>query len=524
MLRFWLSLCLVLSFATAFSQCTEGIGVPIVNETFGAGTSQYGPELAPGTTNLNFAKNSPCPLDGSYSIVNYTSGCFKLWQTVTDHTGDKGGYFMVIDASLEPSDFFKRTINGLCDGTTYEFSAYLLNMFANTGGTNPNVTFTIEKTDGTILKSYNTGPIEISNPINWKKAGFYFTTTPGVNTVVLRMHNNAPGGTGNDLAIDDITFTPVGPKIAVAVNGIQNDVFNSTCSTTDIVLSSTVGQCYLNNGYQWQISTDKNTWTDIALGTASTYKFVPTADGTTYFRLNVAQQGNNGNLSCSTYSNIVTINYHNYGTPNVVNTSATICPSSSYKLPSGKRVSSTGVYRDTLFSDGGCAGTITNLNLTLRDKPNLGADKAVCLGDSVVLSPGSYSKYTWQDSSSKPTFAARFPGIYSVTVTDANGCITADTVEIKKGTCPSTIRPPNIFSPNNDGIHDTWIVDGLQYFTNCKVYIYSRLGTIVFKSTGYNQPWDGRYNGKDLPSGTYYYIINLGQQSLPIAGYVVIIR
>ncbi len=524
LLRYWLSIFFVLNTATAFAQCTEGNGIPIINETFATGTSQYGPELPAGITNLKFAQNSPCPVDGYYSIVNYTSGCFKLWQTVTDHTGDKGGYFMLIDASLEPSDFFKKTITGLCEGTTYEFSAYLLNMFAVAGGTNPDVTFTIESTGGTVLKSYNTGQIPITSPISWKKAGFYFTTTPGINTVVLRMHNNAPGGTGNDLAIDDISFTPTGPKIAIAVNGVQDNVFYYNCYNSDIVLSSTVGQCYLNNGYQWQVSVDKIIWKDLPSAIASNYHFILTGEGTRYFRLNVAQQGNNDNANCSTYSNVVTIHYHIYGTPNVVNMAATICPKDSYKLPSGKRVSSTGVYSDTVYNETGCVGTITTLNLTLRDKANLGGDKTICLGDSVLLNPGAYSKYTWQDGSTKPTFAGRLAGTYSVTVTDANGCITADTIEIKKGSCPSVIKPPNVFSPNNDGNNDTWDIDGLSYFTNCTVYVYSRYGGIVYKSTGYKQPWDGRNNGKDLPSGTYYYVINLGEQSLPISGYVLVIR
>jgi gliding motility-associated-like protein len=524
LLRSGLLIFFILWCAMAFAQCTESSGVPIVNETFGAGTNQYGAELAAGTTNLKFAQNSACPLDGYYSIVNYTTGCFGLWQTVTDHTGDKGGYFMLIDASLEPSDFYKKTINGLCDGTTYEFSAYLLNMFAITGGTNPNITFTIEKPDGSILKSYNTGGVDITNPVSWKKFGFYFTTTPGITAVVLRMHNNAPGGTGNDLAIDDISFTPVGPKTAIAINGSQSDVYSNTCFTNDMNLTSTVGKCYLNNGYQWQVSTDKTTWNNIPSATASTYKFMPTADGTSYLRLNVFQQGNGANPNCGIYSNVITVIYHSYGLPSVMDTAATICPANPYKLPSGKYVDATGFYSDTLFGEGHCTSVITNLKLTVRDRPNLGPGKSICLGDSVILNPGKFSRYIWQDGSTRPTFAARFPGAYRVFVIDENGCQTTDSVSVKRGTCPATIIPPNVFSPNGDGVNDTWVIDGLQYFTNCKVSIFSRLSALIFKSTGYNQPWDGRYNGQNVPAGTYYYIISLGGTSLPISGYVVVLR
>jgi len=88
----------------------------------------------------------------------------------------------------------------------------------------------------------------------------------------------------------------------------------------------------------------------------------------------------------------------------------------------------------------------------------------------------------------------------------------------------SPVRPPNAFTPNGDGINDTWNIQGLQYFLGCTVLVYTRTGQLVFKSTGYSQPWDGRFGGRNLPVGTYYYVINLKNNSPPIAGYVTIIR
>ena len=65
-----------------------------------------------------------CPEDGYYTIVHSTTGCYSgTWLNVTsDHTGNPNGYFMLINASYQPSDFYVQTISGLCAGTTYQFA------------------------------------------------------------------------------------------------------------------------------------------------------------------------------------------------------------------------------------------------------------------------------------------------------------------------------------------------------------------------------------------------------------------
>src|SRR3569832_1800655 len=120
--------------------------------------------------------------------------------------------------------FYTVLVRGLCGGTTYEFATWIMNVLMpsdSTGyGTQPNLTLTIEKTDGTILQTYNTGNIPTTASPSWNQYGSFFTTPVGVTDVVLRMVNNAPGGCGNDLALDDITFRPCGPQIGVTIDGI----------------------------------------------------------------------------------------------------------------------------------------------------------------------------------------------------------------------------------------------------------------------------------------------------------------
>ena len=281
--------------------CTGSLGDPIVNVTFGAGTG-FGSPLPPGTiSSLSYQANQ-CPVDGNYAILNYTSGCWAsdvVWHTLTDHTGNGNGYFMLINASQQPSDFYIQTVTGLCAGTTYQFAAWMINMCSVTG-TLPNITMTIEKPDGTILKSFQTGDIPIINPATWKQYGFSFTTPDNVSAVVLRMRNNAPGGVGNDVGLDDITFRPTGPAISIAATGFTNDSAQ-LCEgdATTINLIASVEKCYLTTAYQWQLSTSNGAnWTDIMGATGSTFMRTATTAGTYWYRLAAAEQTNIGIATC----------------------------------------------------------------------------------------------------------------------------------------------------------------------------------------------------------------------------------
>jgi gliding motility-associated-like protein len=88
----------------------------------------------------------------------------------------------------------------------------------------------------------------------------------------------------------------------------------------------------------------------------------------------------------------------------------------------------------------------------------------------------------------------------------------------------SAIKIPNTFTPNGDGVNDTWEIHDLEYYPKSTVNIFSRWGQKLYSSIGYPIPWDGRYNGSALPVGTYYYIIDLKNGQAAISGWVLIIR
>jgi len=104
--------------------------------------------------------------------------------------------------------------------------------------------------------------------------------------------------------------------------------------------------------------------------------------------------------------------------------------------------------------------------------------------------------------------------------------VTPASVVIPPTTTPvaSNAVIPNAFSPNGDGINDTWEIPLLKTYPNCSVEVYSRYGQLVFKSIGYSKNWDGTFNNQALPIGTYYYIIKTSPSANPLSGSVLVIR
>jgi gliding motility-associated-like protein len=111
---------------------------------------------------------------------------------------------------------------------------------------------------------------------------------------------------------------------------------------------------------------------------------------------------------------------------------------------------------------------------------------------------------------------------YTLTVTGRGGCTApSDKVFIKVLKAP---KIPNTFTPNGDGINETWLIDYLDTYPNCRVQVFTRTGQLVFESRGYKTPWNGTIGGKPLPFDTYYYIIEPGNGRAPMTGYVTIVK
>lgn len=306
-------LCAIVSSTLKAQLCQGSLGDPVVNITFGNG-SNPGPALN-FPVNYGFVTND-CPGDGYYTIRNNTTNCFgNSWHSLTkDHTGDPNGYFMLVNASLFPGSFYIDTVRGLCAKTTFEFAAWVVNVLkpeaCQGNGLKPNLTFNIEKTDGTVLQTFSSGDIDASATPQWKQYGFFFQTPVGISDVVVRILNNQTGGCGNDLALDDITFRPCGPLVNASIlNNANNSANICIGDTTSFKFSATVSAGYTSPAYQWQVSTNGGvSWSDIAGAVNSSYTRTSTGAGNYQYRLLVSEAGNINFSTCRVASNALTIN------------------------------------------------------------------------------------------------------------------------------------------------------------------------------------------------------------------------
>ncbi len=161
-----------------------------------------------------------------------------------------------------------------------------------------------------------------------------------------------------------------------------------------------------------------------------------------------------------------------------------------------------------------------------------GPDKVVLEGGVVALTPtvtvNAPITYAWTPSTGLNNPAAASPLAsppvditYTLMVTTDKGCSASDQVFVKLLKKPAI---PNIFSPNGDGIHDKWDIAFLESYPGCTIDIFNRYGQLVYHSVGYITPWDGKVNGKDVPVGTYYYIVDPKNGREKMSGYLDIIR
>lgn len=632
--------------------CTGSLGAPVINETFGHST-QYdgGPELPSGETNLHFVPGPGCGgEDGEYSILQRMGSSCKggTWQTISsDHTGDPYGYMMVINATLQASLFFTYKVDGskLCPNTTYQFAAWIMNILRplpqTQGFSRPNITFRIEKTDGTLVKQYDTGDILETDEPTWVQYGTFFTSPNDGSDLIVKMINNGQGGNGNDLALDDITFSPCGPLIQTGFATLGNIEPKSSCEKDNLDYTLVAAQeGYDSPDYKWQVNkNDGSGWTDISGEKSLSYHLVipNVAPGKYQYRIGVLNKATIGAEQCRIYSDPLTINV--YPPPDLVlaeSTSACIgqpvqlrasgadtylwtgpnnfrSEENSPVVTQNGAPSDDGVYNLMVTKNNCPFFTSTTVKVYVAASVQPMADVKVCEGDAVQLSVQSANAthFKWEpaegldhDDIANPIASPLVTTHYTVTVSN-DGCATlkptssltvtvlkrpvadagkplrmfegqtvklsgsaggdnvsyywtpADYLDNPTSLTPVSRSPNDItytlhvvsgvscgeatstvfvrvyklltvvnsFSPNGDGVNDTWYIKNIENYPKAEINVYSRYGLPVFHAVGYSRPWDGKKNGSSLPVGTYYYIIDLKDDYVPKqSGWIFIVR
>ena len=120
------------------------------------------------------------------------------------------------------------------------------------------------------------------------------------------------------------------------------------------------------------------------------------------------------------------------------------------------------------------------------------------------------------------------PGVYAVEITDDMGCIINDSIEVKSNPA-ICITVYKVFSPNDDNTHEFWEIENINLYPEALVQVYDRTGRQVYNRRNYINAEEVAFSGKDqegrtLPSGTYYYIVDLENGDTVFKGVLTIVR
>jgi hypothetical protein len=345
-----------------YGMCANAVGTNALgtefNGTFGGGKSRNrgtSANVPPSYTYSYFTTNGPNDYyygiaNNTSTLTNYTTSnswakpdnsspthrVFNVWDIIGDHTdaantalgnpaadtvtNNNGGYMLVINASYRIDSAFQQTISNLCPNTYYEISVWMRNICSKCGcdsagrgtgtsgyiptapgdssGVYPNLTFEVNGLD-----YYTTGNLLYNG--QWVKKGFTFLTGPSQTSFTLKIFNNAPGGGGNDWALDDISVASCIPNLAFTPTN-QPTVCNGNVVDFGAYIRSYFDnyihfkwQKSIDNGISWSDDGSPGTGTPVWNGSAWEYfvaypQFVATmADSGMRFRVVVASTSTN---------------------------------------------------------------------------------------------------------------------------------------------------------------------------------------------------------------------------------------
>lgn len=194
-----------------------------------------------------------------------------------------------------------------------------------------------------------------------------------------------------------------------------------------------------------------------------------------------------------------------------------------------------GVYRVALVvtDAGGCRSDTAFRPVVLYPKPGVDAGPSFMAEEGTRITFAASvddpaAKLLWTPVNTglsnagilRPSLVVTNDQTYTLTAINAGNCSASDTLTVR------VVRPlviPNIFTPNGDGVNDAWVITHLSDYAAATVQVFSRYGSRVWQQSG-ARPWDGTWQGRPVPSGTYYYIIDLKNGAKPLSGSITLVR
>lgn len=454
-------------------------------------------------------------IDSTY----FTSSSGTYTAVVTDNTGcSVTTNAIVINPSVTPSIIINQSQANICSGISV-FTSLILN-----GGNAP---------------AYN-WQVNGSN-MNVNTSSYTNSSLQKGDIVTCLLTSNASCATKTKVTSNSI-FINTSPIVSLTING-------SNCLGSGILNISTTDTISQIIWYK------ENNPVDTASAVDTTYK--PHVAGT--YTASVTN-----NSGCSFITNAIVIDSAYAPVTNINTSSTNICkgdtvtfiasamnagtaPTYQWQINNNNAGNNDSLFITSSLSNGdvitclvsantSCSSSVlsnNNIMMQVKSVPEIsaGADKTIFLGNNIQLSPtitGDVANYLWTPSSGldnpdieNPIASPVITTDYTLHVTSSNGCSVSDSIKVNVLT---KIIVPNAFSPNGDGINDTWNISHLRDYPDCTIDVFNRNGQPVYHSEGYGKEWDGTYDNKPLPVGTYYYIINPKNNMQQLSGSVTILR
>ncbi|RYE17135.1 MAG: T9SS type B sorting domain-containing protein, partial [Sphingobacteriales bacterium] len=310
---------------------------------------------------------------------------------------------------------------------------------------------------------FGSGNATVTLTVTIKKG--LITDTKTFNVVVVEMPNQAP------------TMAAIAAQVLCTTTGVQTVGLTGitagpeTAQTTTLTVSS-------NNAAMFSALTVAGTGTT---GTVS-YTLNPNAVGVATVTITVKDNGGVANGGSDTFTRTFTVTANALPTVNIVSDlGLNISKGATARLSAPAESGVTYAWTNT-------AGVISGQNtatLTIR-----------------------------------PTVS----GTYTLTATNASGCVTVKSITINVAEDYQTLLATNILTPNGDGVNDKWVIANLDMYTNNVVKVFDRAGRVIFTEANYKNSWDATINGSPLAEGTYYYTVDFGAGKLTMKGFITIVR
>ncbi len=362
--------------------------------------------------------------------------------------------------------------------------------------------------------SFNTTPVQTGATATNLAAGNYTATITDANNCSTTLNftvaqtNNLTLSTRSDTTIcQGSSFTPNlqsngtsfswSPSAGVSNPAILNPVL-SPQATAQYTLTTTLGSCIKTTSFTVTVNTvNVSTRADTAICQGASFRPNLTGNATSY----------------------------SWSPATGVSDAAILNPVLS--------PASTTTYTLTATT-GACTKTSRfTVNVNQGVQVNAGPDQTILAGQTVQLQgSGSAGTYVFTPSTGlsatnilNPFATPPVTTTYTLRITTAQGCTNTDDVTVF--VVPYCVAPANAFTPNGDGINDTWFITNGNCLRTAEVAVFNRYGNRVFESKNYTNNWDGTYKGKPLPDATYYYVITytlINGQQIPARGDVTILR